>query len=146
MILNQDFKEFVQSLNDNRVRFLIVGGYAVAFHGYPRFTKDLDIWIETNRQNAEQVVKGLEQFGFASLELTPNDFLEPNTIIQLGYPPNRIDLITGLAGVDFETCYTTRAQAEIDGIVLPFIDLENLKRNKQASGRLQDLADLENLQ
>ncbi len=83
MILNQDFKEFIQSLNDNNVRFLIVGGYAVAFHGYPRFTKDIDIWIDVDQQNAERVVRALEQFGFASLELTPDDFLQPGIVIQL---------------------------------------------------------------
>jgi predicted nucleotidyltransferase len=140
------FKEFVQSLNDNAVRFLIVGGYAVAFHGHPRFTKDLDIWIEVNQENGERLVTALAQFGFASLGLTADDFLEPDTIIQLGYPPNRIDLITGLAGVNFGECYANRVEAEIDGVLVPFIDLHNLKRNKLASGRAQDLADVENLQ
>lgn len=146
MILNQDFKEFIQSLNDNQVRFLIVGGYAVAFHGHPRYTKDIDIWIEISRQNAERVVNALTQFGFASLNLTADDFLEPGIVLQLGYPPNRIDLLMGLGGVDFATCYASRIQTEIEGVILPFIDLENLILNKRASGRLQDMADVENLQ
>ena len=146
MILTQDFREFIQSLNDNHVRYLIVGGYAVAFHGHPRYTKDLDVWLWIDEQNAEKMVKALDQFGFASLGLTADDFLEPGTIIQLGYPPNRIDLITKLVGVDFETCYTNRVEEQLDDVVLPFIDLNNLKKNKKASGRLQDLADLENLQ
>jgi hypothetical protein len=114
MILNQDFKEFIQSLNDNHVRYLIVGGYAVAFHGHPRYTKDLDIWLWVDKQNAQKMVQALEQFGFATLGLTPDDFLEPGTIIQLGYPPNRIDLITKLVGVDFETCFASRVEEQID--------------------------------
>lgn len=146
MILTRDFKEFIKSLNDNDVRYLIVGGYAVSFHGHPRYTKDLDIWIRIDKHNAEKVVQALDQFGFASLDLVLADFLEPDTTIQLGYPPNRIDLLMGLTGVDFDTCYGCRIEEEIDGVALPFIDLENLKRNKKATGRLQDLADLENLE
>jgi hypothetical protein len=146
MILTQDFKEFIQSLNANQVRFLIVGGYAVAFHGHPRYTKDIDIWIEVDPDNADRLVRALTQFGFASLELTADDFLESGIIVQLGYPPNRIDLITGLVGVDFAVCYANRIQTEVDDIVLPFIGRENLIDNKRAAGRLQDLADIENLQ
>jgi len=144
-MLTQDFKEFVTSLNDNKVRYLVVGGYAVAYHGYPRYTKDIDIWIDLDPDNASRIVKALDQFGFASIGLTPEDFLETETIIQLGYPPNRIDLITSLSGVDFEDCYTNRESVEMDGVVVDFIDLESLRRNKKSSGRAQDLADLENL-
>jgi predicted nucleotidyltransferase len=146
MVLNQDFREFIQSLNDNDVRFLIVGGYAVAFHGHPRYTKDLDIWIWVDEQNAENLVQALDQFGFSSLELTADDFLDPNMVIQLGHPPNRIDLIMSLEGVDFDSCYSSRVEEEIEGTKLQFIDIENLKKNKKAVGRYQDLADLENLQ
>lgn len=145
-MLNRDFKEFIQSLNDNRVRYLVIGGYAVALHGYPRYTKDIDIWIEMTPQNAARVVRALEQFGFASLNLRAEDFLVPEQVIQLGYPPARIDLITTPPGVDFETCYASRVEVIIEDVKVNFIDLENLKKNKQASGRLQDLADLENLQ
>jgi predicted nucleotidyltransferase len=145
-VLNQDFKEFIQSLNDNGVRYLVIGGYAVAFHGHPRYTKDIDIWIEMGAANAANIVEALEQFGFASLGLQASDFLMPDQIIQLGYPPNRIDIFTTIAGVDFETCYAARVQAEIDGTQVNFIDLENLKRNKKAVGRHQDLADIENLE
>ncbi len=145
MNLNTDFKEFIASLNDNQVRYLLVGGYAVALHGYPRYTKDMDIWIELTLENAKQVVKALHQFGFGSLKLTPEDFLTPSQVIQLGYPPNRIDLLTSLKGVDFQTCYQNRTTITIDGIHVNFIDLANLKINKQATGRYQDLADLENL-
>lgn len=145
MILGPDFKEFVQSLNDNDVRYLVVGGYAVALHGHPRYTKDLDVWLWLDRQNALQVVAALEQFGFGSLGLTPEDFLVADQIIQLGYPPNRIDLLTSLPGVEFSECYDERVVVELDGVAVNFIDLKNLRKNKRASGRYQDLADLENL-
>ena len=145
-MLNQDFKEFIQSLNDNQVRYLIIGGYAVALHGYPRYTKDIDIWIEMSLENADRLLKALAQFGFSSLDLKIEDFTVPDQVIQLGYPPNRIDLLTTPDGVDFATCYAARLELEIDGVQVAFIDLENLRLNKRASGRLQDLADLENLE
>lgn len=144
-MLNQDFKEFIQFLNDNNVRYLVVGGYAVAVHGHPRYTKDIDIWIEVTPENANNLLEVLTQFGFGSLGLKAEDFLTPDQIIQLGYPPNRIDLLTGIDGVDFENCYPLRLEVDIDNVVVNFIDLDNLRKNKKASGRLQDLADLENL-
>ncbi|OGO29846.1 MAG: hypothetical protein A2Z16_13190 [Chloroflexi bacterium RBG_16_54_18] len=146
MVLNQDFKEFIQSLNNNQVHYLIVGGYAVAFHGHPRYTKDIDIWIELEKENASKIIKALDQFGFGSLGLKEEDFLIEDQIIQLGYPPNRIDLLTSLSGIDFKICYVLRVQVEVEGVIVNFIDLESLKKNKQASGRHQDLADLENLE
>jgi hypothetical protein len=146
MVLNPDFKEFVESLNNNQVRYLIIGGYAVALHGHPRYTKDLDVWIACDETNAANVVQALDHFGFASLDLQATDFLEPNQVIQLGNPPNRIDLLMSIPGVDFETCYQSRVSISIDGVPVNFIDLDNLKRNKKASGRAGDLADLENLQ
>ncbi|MBW4541537.1 MAG: hypothetical protein KME43_20690 [Myxacorys chilensis ATA2-1-KO14] len=145
-MLNQDFREFIQSLNDNRVRYLVIGGYAVALHGYPRYTKDIDIWIEMTPENAANLIQALQQFGFGSVDLTSEDFLAPNQVIQLGYPPNRIDLITTPDGVDFATCFESKLEVTVDEISVNFIDLENLKTNKKASGRLQDLADLENLE
>ena len=145
MVLNPDFKEFLQSLNDNQVRYLVAGGYAVAFHGYPRYTKDLDIWIELEPDNAEKLVKALDHFGFAFLDLAAEDFLVPDAVIQLGYPPNRIDLLTTLTGIDFKRCFDSRMVVQVDDITVNFIDLENLKTNKQATGRPQDLADLDNL-
>ena len=145
-MLNQDFKEFIQSLNDNQVCYLVIGGYAVALHGYPRYTKDIDIWIEMTPENAAKLIQALQQFGFGSLGLTSEDFLAPDQVIQLGYPPNRIDLITTPDGVDFATCFAAKLEVMLDGITVNFIDLENLRTNKKASGRLQDLADLENLE
>jgi predicted nucleotidyltransferase len=145
-VLNQDFREFIQSLNDNHVRYLVIGGYAVALHGYPRYTKDIDIWIDMSPLNAASMVRALEQFGFSSLGLQAADFLVPDQIIQLGYPPGRIDLITTPPGVEFESCYASRVEVVIEDVAVNFIDLENLKKNKRASGRLQDLADLDNLE
>ncbi len=145
-MLNRDFKEFIQSLNDNGVRYLVVGAYAVAFHGYPRYTKDLDAWIEPTAENAARLIAALERFGFVSLGLKADDFLVPDQVIQLGYPPIRIDILTTLPGVDFSECYASRIVSEIDGVAVHFIDLEHLKQTKRVSGRLQDLADLENLE
>jgi hypothetical protein len=146
MALNPDFREFIASLNRREVRYLIVGGYAVAFHGYPRYTKDIDIWIDSERENAEKLLQAIKDFGFEALDLQAEDFLVPGYVIQLGYPPNRIDLLTSIKGVEFAECYDSRIEIEIEGTCLSFIDVKNLKRNKRATGRLQDLADVENLE
>jgi predicted nucleotidyltransferase len=145
-VLNQDFKEFIRSLNDNNVRYLVVGGYAVALHGYPRYTKDMDVWVEMTPENAARIVKALAQFGFGSLHLKESDFTVPDQIIQLGYPPRRIDILTTLPGVEFSDCFSSHTTVDIEGTSVNFIDLENLKKNKKATGRHQDLADLENLE
>ena len=145
-MLNQDFKEFIQSLNDNGVRYLVVGGYAVALHGYPRYTKDMDVWVDMSLENASKIVKALDQFGFGSLDLKESDFVVPDQIIQLGYPPRRIDIMTTIPGIDFSECYPSHTTVHVEGVPVNFIDLENLKKNKRATGRHQDLADLENLE
>jgi hypothetical protein len=124
----------------------VIGGYAVAVHGHPRYTKDIDIWIETSKENTLKLVTALTQFGFESLGLTPDDFQTPDQIIQLGYPPSRIDLINNPDGVDFATCYDSKIEITLNHVPVKFINLDNLKKNKLASGRLQDLADLEKLQ
>lgn len=146
MVLNPDFIEFIGSLNSRGVRYLVIGGYAVALHGHPRYTKDLDVWIESTESNAANMVSALDDFGFASLGLKESDFLEPGQIIQLGYPPNRIDILTTLSGVEFADCYASRVKVRIEGVEVNFIDLDNLRKNKRSTGRLQDLADLENLE
>lgn len=125
---------------------MVIGGYALAFHGYPRYTKDLDVWIECSQTNAGQLILALTEFGFGSLGLTPDDFLAENQIIQLGYSPARIDLITTADGIDFASAYPSRITVEADGVIVNVIDRENLKKNKSASGRKQDLADLEILE
>jgi hypothetical protein len=146
MILSPDFKDFFTSLNGASVRYLVVGGYAVALHGHPRYTKDIDIWVGLDKDNAGRLVQAIDNFGFGSLGLAAEDFLVPDLIVQLGCPPNRIDLLTTLPGVAFEECYPSGVEVSIDDVTITFIDLENLKTNKRASGRYQDLADLENLQ
>ena len=146
MVLNKDFREFIESLNTNNVQYLIVGGYAVGLHGYPRYTKDLDVWLLASADNATHILNALSEFGLEGIGLTKEDFLKTDEFIQIGYPPNRIDLVLSCDGVDFMTCYQSRLEVEVDGIIMNFIDLENLKKNKKATGRLQDLADLDNLE
>ena len=145
-MLSKDFKEFIQLLNENNVKYLVVGGYAVALHGYPRYTKDLDVWVELSFDNAGRILKALEKFGFGSLDLKADDFLEGDQIVQLGYPPNRIDILTTLKDLTFEDCYKSKVEIEIQGVHINFIDIDSLKKNKRATGRLQDLADVENLE
>ena len=145
-MLSKDFKEFIELLNENKVKYLVVGGYAVAFHGHPRYTKDLDVWIELSPDNAHNILGALKEFGFGSLDLKPDDFLEDDQIIQLGNPPNRIDILTTLKELKFEDCYKAKVEVEIQGLRIDFIDIENLKKNKRATGRPQDLADAENLE
>ncbi len=145
MNLSRDLREFVASLNAHEVRYLVVGGYAVAAHGHPRYTKDLDIWLEPDAGNAARTLDALHDFGFGELPLRIEDLMKPEQVIQLGYPPQRIDLISTLKAVDFEDCYARRMILQLDGIAVNFIDLENLKKTKRATGRFQDLADVENL-
>ncbi len=145
-VLSPDFKEFLQLLNENNVKYLIVGAYAVAVHGHPRYTGDLDVWIETTAENAQRIAEVLDRFGFGSTSVDKKDFLEIGQVIQLGYPPNRIDILTSLDGIEFSECYPRRVEFDIDGIQVRFVDLESLKKNKRAVGRYQDLADLEKLE
>jgi hypothetical protein len=125
MDLSPDFKEFIQLLNAHDVQYLVVGGYAVALHGYPRNTKDIDIWLWLDATNAEKLLQALNEFGFGSLGLTTDDFLVPDQIIQLGHPPVRIDLITTLPGVDFADCYASRLDIQVDNVTVNFIDLDS---------------------
>ena len=145
-MINKDFKEFIELLNKNNVRYLVVGGYALAFHGHPRYTRNLDIWVWVDQSNAGKIIKALEEFGFSSLDISQKDFLQPGYVVQLGQPPGRIDLLTSVTGLEFETCYDTRVSIDIEDVTIDFIDLESFKKNKRAVGRYQDLADLENLE
>lgn len=144
MQLDPDFSEFIACCVANDVRFLIVGGYALAAHGHPRYTKDLDVWILADPENAEHLLAALDCFGFGSLGVSAIDLTEPDTVIQLGVAPKRIDILTSLSGVEFQTTYATRMAVRVKGLddPVPFIDLASLRRNKAASGRPQDLADL----
>jgi hypothetical protein len=144
-MLNRDFKEFIASLNAHAVEYLVVGGYALAAHGRPRYTGDIDFWIRATNENAARVLAALADFGFAGLSITVEDLIRPDNVVQLGYPPRRIDLLTSIDGVGFEACHAQRQSFIFDGVELPTIGLADFKANKRASGRKQDLADLEAL-
>jgi len=141
-LLPPDFREFLRLLNSNNVEYLIVGGYAVGYHGYPRPTGDLDIWISNTRDNAKRVLRALEEFGFACPIAL---LLQENQVFRMGIPPLRIEVITTIDGVRFPDCYSERVQDEIDGIQVNVISLARLRENKRATGRLKDAADLEHL-
>ncbi|MCH7557755.1 MAG: hypothetical protein IIB56_09905 [Planctomycetes bacterium] len=143
--LPSDFKEFLKLLNAHQVEYLLIGGYAVSYHGYPRATVDMDIWIALQPANAERIVVVLKEFGFDLPELSPELFLKEGQIIRLGVPPVRIELATTVSGVNFNECYTERLTDILDGVEVNLISLRHLKINKKASGRHSDLADLENL-
>jgi hypothetical protein len=144
-MLNSDFKEFAQLLNAYEVDYLVVGGYALAAHGHPRYTGDLDIWYRNTHDNRVRVVSALKAFGFGALGLTEDDLGDPGNVIQLGYPPRRIDLLGDIDGVSFSDCWPRRETIEWNGLSLPLISLGDFKANKRATGRLKDLADLEAL-
>jgi predicted nucleotidyltransferase len=143
--LPHDFKGFLKLLNAHKVEYLLIGGYAVGYHGYPRATADMDIWIAMNPANAERIVAVLKEFGFDLPELSPELFLKEWQIIRLGVPPVRIEIATTISGVNFSDCFAERVTGVIDGVNVNLISLNHLKINKKAAGRHQDLADLENL-
>ena len=143
--LPPDFKEFFQLLNSHKVHYLVIGGYAVAYHGYPRATGDIDIWIATNPDNAKRTVQAIKDFGFADPNISEEIFLKEEQVIRMGVPPLRIELLTTISGVEFKSCYANRIDETIDEVKISFIDLEHLKQNKKASGRHIDLNDLERL-
>lgn len=145
MNLDQDFKEFIELLNRNQVKYLVIGGYAVSFHGHPRYTKDIDFWIEIDDANADRMLQSLDEFGFGDVGISKSDLLTPERILQLGYPPHRIDIITTPPGVSFSQCYDRRSVGSVDGVEILFINREDLIANKVAAGRPQDLADVDHL-
>ncbi len=141
MRLQKDLREFIESLNSHGVEFVIVGGYALAYHGHPRYTRDIDILVRVSPENAVNVERALGGFGFGSLGLSSRDFLKPGQVIQLGHPPNRIDLLTSLSGVNSEEVWANRLPGDLDGLPVSFIDKQRFLLNKRAAGRPQDLAD-----
>jgi predicted nucleotidyltransferase len=145
-MLSSDFREFIRLLNNNEVKYLVVGGYAVGIHGHPRYTGDLDIWLLPDKENAFKSLKSLDEFGFGSLEITETDLMKEGTVIQLGQPPLRIDLLNSIDGVSFHECYPNKKTVSIDGLEVNFIGYNDLIKNKKATGRHQDLGDIENLQ
>ena len=140
--LPPDFKEFLKLLNSNEVEYLLIGGYAVGYYGYPRPTGDMDIWIARTPENANRVVDALREFGFTC---TTELLLEQKKVVRMGVPPFRLEILTTISGVDFPTCYAERLQVVLDEIEVSLISLLHLKLNKKASGRSKDITDLENL-
>ena len=140
-----DFKEFLKLLNAQKAEYLLIGGYAVGYYGYPRATADIDIWIAIDPQNAAKVVAVLKEFGFDVPGLSTELFLKEDQIIRMGIPPLRIEVTTTISGVTFDECYAERQTAMLDDVEVNLISLKHLKINKKASGRYKDLNDLENL-
>jgi len=145
MDLNQDFKEFIELLNLHKVKYIVVGGYAVGFHGYPRYTGDIDLWIAISKENTDKIIEVLNEFGFQTLSLVAEDFQKEDLVIQFGYEPNRIDILTSVTGLNFDECFNESIIANFENLIIRFLDLKNLKKNKLLTGRQKDLGDIENL-
>ena len=145
MKLQSDLREFIELLNSRKVDYLVVGGHAVAFHGYPRFTGDVDFFIDATPDNARRVLLVLEDFGFGSLGLDVQSLTQAGKVIQLGRPPNRIDLLTSISGLEFKEAWNQRVAAELDAIPVHFVSKEALIKNKRAAARSKDLADVDAL-
>jgi len=145
MLTSPDFKELLSILEKHRVRYLVVGGYAVMKYTEPRFTKDLDLWIATDEKNSESVFAALKEFGAPLKDLTPADFREEGYFYQMGSPPLRLDIMMSLPGMAFEAAWANREQVQIEGLVIPFISKADLIRTKEASGRDQDKIDVKKL-
>jgi predicted nucleotidyltransferase len=132
-------------LNSNNVEYLIVGGYAVAYFGYPRSTGDLDIWVPNDLSNSQKLVSALKDFGFNVPALSKELFVKKEQVIRMGNPPIRIEILTSVSGIEFQECFQNKVEDYFDGIKVKIISLENLKKNKKAASRYKDLNDLENL-
>lgn len=143
--LHQDFKEFIQLLNENEVEYIVVGAFALAFNGHPRYTGDIDFWIKNDLPNAKKVFKSIKDFGFQVDRLKENEFASDDLIFQMGYPPVRIDIITSVDGLKFEESFKNKKEKNFEGLKINFLSLEDIKKNKKTVGRNKDLADLEGL-
>jgi hypothetical protein len=146
MPLSSDLREFVELLNSRGVDYVVVGAHSLAFHGRPRYTGDLDILVRGTPENARKLIILLNDFGFADTGIKEADFIRGEQVVQLGRPPNRIDLLTGLSGVTTDEAFATRVAAQLDGVPVFILSKDALIRNKRAVGRPQDLADLETLE
>ncbi|MFO7975920.1 MAG: hypothetical protein R6V12_14950 [Candidatus Hydrogenedentota bacterium] len=143
MALHPDWRAFIELLNSHGVEYVIVGAHAMAFHGCPRYTGDIDILVRVSPENAERLERVVRDFGFEDTGLTIRDFLKEHQVIQLGFPPNRIDLLTTLTGVSFDAAWAEAVSAELDGLPVKILSRNHLIANKKALGRTKDLADLE---
>ena len=145
MEAQKDFKEFIELFNGHKVEYMIIGAYAIAFYGAPRFTATIDISVHPSPENAKKILSALADFGFSSLNLTIEDFQNPNSVVQLGVPPVRVDIITSLTGVSWEDANKGKQEGIYGDVLVPFIGKEQYITNKRATGRKKDLADLESL-
>jgi hypothetical protein len=144
-LLPEDFKEFLKLLGAKKVEYLLIGGYAVGYHGYVRATADMDVWIAAKADNAARAISALREFGFDVPNLSEELLLNPGNILRMGVPPFRLEVLSSISGVGFDECYAERVVDTIDDVEVPIISLRHLKANKKASARLKDLADLEHL-
>ncbi len=145
-MLNEDYREMLQCFADEDVEFLLVGAYAMAAHGYPRTTLDIDFWVRPSRKNAEAVLRALHRFGAPLHGLTVDDLQKDDTVFQIGVAPRRIDIITGASGLEFAGAFQRSTEVQLEGITVRIPSVEDLIRNKRASGRTRDLADAEALE
>ena len=145
MELDKDFNEFVELFIAHDVQFLIIGGYALAAHGFPRATGDLDAWVWASDTNAAKIITALDAFGFADVGITVSDLSREDTVVQLGYPPYRIDILTSIDGLKFTEAWASRVMVRINNMDVPFISRNDLITNKTAVGRPQDIADVHRL-
>lgn len=145
MEINKDFEELFELLNKHSVKYVVVGGYAYAIHVEPRFTKDLDLFVHRTIENAQKIMSVLQEFGFGSLDLSKDDFLNPDQVIQLGNPPFRVDFLTSISGVDFKEAWDNKISGNYGNQQIYFIGKEQFRKNKKASGRASDLEDLKRL-
>lgn len=143
--LPTDFSDFIRLLNRHRVRYVVVGGYAVAYHGYARYTGDIDFFVENSPRNAQALQRVFRDFGFKNPPPAVSLFQEEKRIVRIGVPPMRVEVTNFIDGVNFEECHESRILARIGGIRVPFIDLQSLRKNKVAAGRPKDLEDLRHL-
>ena len=144
-MLNKHFLEFLRLLEGHKVEYVVVGGYAVGVHGFPRYTGDLDVFVEISRENADRLIGVFGEFGFSSLNLKPEDFLEADMVIEIGREPMKIQVLTGIDGISFERCRNDRILVNVSGLQIPFIGFDCLLANKAASPRSKDRIDLEEL-
>ena len=145
MKLGKDLREFIELLNSLKVDYIVVGGHAVAFHGHPRFTGDIDLLVRLSPENSERLIDAVKKFGLEDFGLSAADFMQPGLIVQLGHPPNRIDLLTSISGVDFDEAWDNKIGGDLDGLPVFYLGWDSLLKNKRASGRDKDLADVSRL-
>jgi hypothetical protein len=143
--LRQEFKELLEFFNAHKVEYLIVGGYALAFHGAPRYTGDIDLFVRPARENAKRILAALKDFGFGSLDLCENDFTTPGMVVQFGHPPVRVDIVTKVSGVSWEKADSAKVSGHYADVPVFYIGREDFVANKKATGRLKDAADIEAL-